>query len=364
MSGPEFVLNINGTRWDKWEAINLKRSIERMAGEFSVNLTRNSEDGDATVNDAFTPLANVTVEIDGTPVLVGYVDQTKYDYSSNSSTISISGRDKTGDLVDCAARLDDMFEFRKQKLDAMVKAICKPYGINVSVMGDVGKAFDVLAVEPTESAFDFIERACRYRQKLPVSDGIGGIVLAAPHGAKSPGKLVYGQNILQGSLTLDYKDRFSIYVMKGQATGWADDSDAATSSHDLATQEARVKDAEINRYRPKLLTGETQSFEQTLQQRVEWEKKMAIARSKVGTYTVQGWYADAESKELWKPNTVVSLNDPRAGINRDMLITGVTFNRANQSGTTTQLDLALPEAFDLTAYKAPANNSTWAADND
>lgn len=121
---------------------------------------------------------------------------------------------------------------------------------------------------------------------------------------------------------------------------------------ETAQGEGRALDAQITRYRPIVITGENQGYDMTLKQRAAWEAQFARARSVGASCTIQGWYVDRATGQLWLPNTIVKMKDPIFSANRDMLITGVTFRR-DGSGTFTDLTLSLPEAFDLPAEKEP-----------
>ena len=348
---PVYVLKIEDAPWDVWKNIRFSRSIERMGGEFQVGLTTNPNI--QFIEETFIPGLACSVEVDGQTVLDGWIDVLNHQYDAQNANIDITGRDKTGDLIDCAATIDGPFEFKNQKLEKIIERVLKPYKIPLKSEVDTGPAFGRLAIQPGETAYEFIERACRYRAVLPVSDGIGGMVLVKPGQERSPGMLVYGQNILSGQISMDYTGRFSEYILKGQQEG-----DDDSSSDEVSAVEGRAKDELVKRYRPKVIVGEAQGYSQTLSQRAAWEKKVARGRSNRATYTAQGWYADPSNKTLWRPNTIVKVTDPARALNRDMLIVSTSFTRG-ADGTKTTLDLALPEAFELQAEKQPETKDVW-----
>lgn len=360
---PEFALRLNGSLWTGWEEINIVRALDRMAGEFQLRLT--SDASDFTL-PPMVPGSKAEVEIDGRPVLVGYVDTIKANTADELHDLALTGRDKTGDLIDCAAAVDGGFEMNGLRLDAALRRVLKPYDIPLTVAADIGGTFARLAIQPGETAYDFIERACRARGLMPISDGIGGLVIVKPATERSMGQLIRGENILSVNIDIDVTEMHSLYVVKGQAEAVSGTADAEAT----AGGEGRVTDSRVTRYRPKVVIGENQGYDQTLKERAEWEKKIAAARSKRATYQVQGWYADVASKSLWKPNTLVHVQDIPSGLNRQMLIVGVSFTRGEQ-GTRTMLDLTMPEAFDIAAERVAAANEAagsatdlWAEDGD
>jgi prophage tail gpP-like protein len=362
----EFVLRLGGQPYTGWEEISVTRDLTRMSGEFSLRLSRVTSDGLAPQVE---PGRAAAVEIDGLPILKGWIDVKAVAYDKQSVSLTVTGRDRVADLIDCAATVSGPYEYRNLPLDRVIAAICQRY--NISVHNQAGALPNVarLAIQPGETAFDFIERACRSAGILPVSDGIGGLVLVKPASARSEGALVFGGNILSGDVSVDATERHSLYVVKGQAEAVdADQADAAP----MAGAVGRVTDTEVTRYRPKVLVGENQGYSGSLTDRALWERKADRARGMRASYTVQGWYAAAGA--LWRPNTIVKVTDPIAAIERDMLITSVNYTRGSQ-GTFTRLELALPEAFDIDTKQGAStgssgsgsgsgSNTIWVDDND
>lgn len=344
MDNPSFSLKLNSSAYIGWTDISISRSMERMSGTFNVGLTGRPDN--TYIDQQLIPGTPVEVLINDSAVMVGYVDALKNRYDANRAELSIAGRDKVCDLIDCAATVDGPFEYNGQRLDQILDKILAPYKIPVSYVADTGAAFKRMAIQPGETAFDFIERLCRYRSLLPISDGLGGLIITKPGTEKSKGKLVYGQNILEGSINLDNTERFSLIVVKGQEEGTSDNSAA-----DVAGAEGRATDDLVTRYRPKVITAENPDSSLSLSERAKWEVSKDRAHSVSATYKVQGWTTDGQN-DLWKINTIVPVVDPVRGLSRDMLIKDVSFERSN-AGTTTTLGLVLPEAFDLPAESEP-----------
>ena len=344
MADPTFSIKLNGAAYTGWTEISISRSLERMSGTFDVGLTGRPDN--TYIDNQLIPGTAVEVLINNAPVMIGYIDALKSSYDANRADLSIAGRDKASDLIDCAATVDGPFEYNGQKLDQILGEILKPYNIPVTYLADTGAAFKRIAIQPGETAFEFIERLCRYRSLLPISDGLGGLLITKPGTEPSKGKLVYGQNILTGNISLDNTERFSLIVVKGQEEGSSDNS-----ASDVAGAEGRAIDSLVTRYRPKVITGENPDSSLSLAERAKWEVSKNRARSVAASYKVQGWTTDGQD-DLWKINTIVPVVDPVRGLSRDMLIKDVAFNRSS-SGTTTNLELVLPEAFDLPAESEP-----------
>lgn len=359
---PEFVVRLNGTPWKVWTGINVTRAIDRMSGEFDVTFGMDRKNGDFSLEGSVGTGTPVEILIDGQIVLAGYTRTLQYGYDKESVSMQLTGRDRTIDLMDCAAAVNGPFEFTNISLSSAIEKVIQPYGLKLSVEAPVGANFKRLAIQPGESAYEFIDRACRLRGVLCVSNGVGGIVLVVPGKTKSPGQLVFGGNILSGNISHDESNQHSLYVVKGHSEAVDAGSEAAT----IAGPTARISDATIKRYRPKVIIAESQGNDMTLAERAAWEKKLAAARSKSASYSVRGWYANENTRELWLPNTLVKVADARAQLNREMLIAGVSYRRDEQSGTTCTLDLTMPEAFDIMPESEDGSGSSdnvWVADN-
>ena len=121
------------------------------------------------------------VQLDGDAVIQGWVDVVTVDYDARGHTLSVRGRDTTGDLVDCSAATEPG-EWKDARLEEIAAALCAPFDIGVTVADDVdtGEPFARFRIEEGESVFEAIDRACRFRAVLPRSDGEGGLILTTP----------------------------------------------------------------------------------------------------------------------------------------------------------------------------------------
>lgn len=356
-----FTVNLGGANYIGWTSFSIGRTMEQGSGEFDLALTRRKNEEDLYVDGSVAAGMPIQIALGGEVYLDGFIGALGYSYDARSSSIRATGGDKIMDLVQCAAAVDGKFEFTNLTLDAAVAKVLQPYNIQLTVEADMGAAFQRLAIQPGEKAFEFIERLCRQRSVLPLSDGIGGLILTKPGNAKSDGRLVYGDNILRGDVSIDEAEMFSVYVVKGQAEPvYANEEDVAGS----VQASGRMTDTLITRYRPTVLIGENQGYDMSLKERALWERKMARARSRRASYTVAGWHTDQASANLWRLNTLVPVQDERAGLHREMLIAGLRFNYAIGTGKTTQIELVMPEAFDISAevQDKEGASTVWVAD--
>lgn len=330
------TLEVNNKAYGGWLSIEVTRSMESLSGSFSLGLTvkpsknnpfpQGIKHGDACV-----------VRIDEDIVVTGYVDKLHVSIDAESHEYNVSGRDKAGDLVDCSA-INSPGSWKNQKLEAIATEIIHPFGIKIKAETDTGELFKDFALEQGETAFEAIERMCKLRGLLCISDRKGNLILTRAKTTKSASDLVEGINVLEASCEYDSKDQFNQITVKGQSQG-NDHHNGKVVSQANAT----VKDSGIKRYRPRLILAEGQADNAKCKQRAEWERSVQEAKALKVSVKVQGWRQ--KNGALWEVNTVARVKIPSIFVEgENLLISEVQYN-LDENGTTTQLTLCNPDAF-------------------
>ncbi|MEX2630034.1 MAG: hypothetical protein WD341_08860 [Tistlia sp.] len=341
----DIVLNVGGTEHGGWKSLAVTRSLEELAGSF--DLTVSDRWPGSTAGKRIAPGDACTVSLGGELLVSGYVDDVRPRIDADSHEVAFKGRDRTADLVDCSPALEPG-EWRNLQLTQLVAAIAEPFGIAVTSQVSVGEPFATFRLEQGETAFEAIDRAARQRKVLATSDGAGGLVLTrAGAGARAAVALRVGDNVLSGEAVYSQRDRFSTYVIKGQQPG--DDAWGETTA---AHVRAEARDPGIRRHRPMTLIADQPGGEASQQARVEWEARTRAARGRRVEISVQGW-RQGEAGPLWRPNVLVDCHHPDLGVETDLLVSSVTFERGG-NGTITRLSLLpadafLPEPVELTS---------------
>lgn len=312
------------------------------------------------------PGEKLTVELDGEPVLFGWADEITVDYSATKAGVTLTGRDVTGDLVDCAAAPHGPAEYANVTLEELCRALCRPFGIAVRAEVDLPQRFPRFGVDAGETALSAIEKACRQRGVLALSDGLGTLVLTRGGRTVAPAPLVFGDTIVQSRAAFSHASRFAEYLVKGQtaapargtpalittATPLAATPDARrplptapTTTRARVVMTGRATDPKIGRHRPTVLSSPTQSGGASAQEQADWAMRTARARSESLTVTVEGWRAGPDGV-LWRPNQRVWVEDPLADLSHELLISAVTW-RWSEEGASTELRLSGVDAFDI-----------------
>lgn len=333
-------LKVDGQIYGGWTSLRIERGMEQISGTFSLGITERWA-GQAEKRPIRAGQA-CQVLIDGDPVITGYVDDVNPSYDKDQHGITVSGRDKTADLVDCSA-IHKGGQWKGVKLNKIAADLCAPFGIKVIVETgvDVGAAIPSLKIQEGEPVFQVLERAARMRALLLVSDGLGNLVITRTTRKPLTTALIEGENILSAQGNFSWKERYSRYVAKGQLAPEGDEFNPQHHTSPAGSADDKI----ISRYRPLIVIAEDQGSGVTMTQRAEWERNVRIGRGNKATITVQGWRHEAG---LWLPNRLVPVRSPYLDVDAELLISAVAYS-LDDSGTRCELQVCRPEAFELIA---------------
>jgi len=334
----DLVLQVNGVDYGGWKSAAVTRGIETVAGGFELEVTERWAGQDKP-----WPIFEedeCSLSIEGVPVITGHVDRRSLVYGAAAHSLTVSGRDKTGALVDCSADLRQ-WEFRQVPLLTLAKRLADPFGIGVSLQPGLSMPPPPakFSIDPGDTAFDALEQACRMAGVLPICDGAGGLRLSRVGTTRCSTELIHGENILAASADYDASGRFARYVVSGQQAG----SDLLGGEATRVKAEARDENVR-RRDRVLVVRPEKSATQAHAKQRAAWEATVRAARSRRVRVTVRGWTQGDGT--LWPVNALVPVRSPYLGIDAELLITQATYRLAESEGTTTELSLMAAEAFD------------------
>lgn len=359
------TLGTLSTVYDGWESIRIQRSLEQIAGTFSISMTDQwrSEIGFGEPWP-LVPGQSVSVKIGVENVLKGFIDRINSEVESDTRTLSISGRDTTGDLVDSSAPTEPA-EYKNVSILVLAQRLAAPFGIPVAADVSVGEAFQSFSIKQGETIFEALHRAAEQRGLLLLTTELGGLLITNRSSALSQiralAPLVQGGNILGAKATYDYGDRFQTYIVKGQTAG-SDVFNKLNVTQPIGT----AVDQGISRPRTKTLIPDGSVDFASAQRRANWEAITRAARSVDITIRVQGW-RQVEGGPVWRINQLVSLDAQFIGQSaQEFIISGVQFSKSLSEGTITTLKLTradayVPEKPLLTAAEDPSQNLGWQA---
>jgi hypothetical protein len=167
---------------------------------------------------------------------------------------------------------------------------------------------------------------------LPVSSADGNILLMRPQIGGGAIRIEQGRDIEAFAARHDVSERFSEYLLKGQAAG-----DDEHNGRAVAHAKGEAKDPGVKRYRPLMIVAEDQGSNASLKERAEWEAKVRAAKAQGIDVTLSGWRRPDGG--LWSRGATIDLLAPSAFITSQLIIANVNYQIAD-GGSTTVLSLA------------------------
>lgn len=335
-------LLVGGTIYEGWTDVEIRLSVRRMAGEFTLHVSEaftGGNDGPASpLTWRIRPQDPCQVFYGGLLVMTGHVDAYNPRYSKQQHQVTIQGRTKSADLVDSS--VDDEVkngEMRDQTLPQAARRVVKNFGIPVEVDGNVDEKFDVMRVRPGETVQRFLERYARGAGAVMFPGRNGSLKIAQIEDGGAVASLVEGVNILEASAMLRADKRHSKIKTKGQDHGTDQEY-----GEPVAGRKAEATDGAVKRYRPLTLLHENKTSRKNGRRRAAWESAVRAGESTRVEIKVVDWtYGPGQ---LWQPGQKVSVISPMIAINRTLAIENLVLTQSRSRGTIASLSLVPPEA--------------------
>ncbi|KGE77401.1 phage baseplate assembly protein [Halomonas salina] len=341
----ELALIVDGTRHLGWKEVAIRRGLDQMADSFEVTLSEKwSESAEPRRLRTGQP---VVVEIDGEPVITGYIDDVLPSYDAKRHELVVAGRSKTADLVDASSTATPWET--SQTLLQVARRVAEPFGIEVVAEVDVGAPLRSLEIEPGQTYGEALMQIASYRALLMVADARGRLVITRPPRERLATELALGENIRRARGRFSDRDRFGTVIVQGQ--GAASDGWFGTAA---SAPEGRAKDPGITRHRPTLVLCDTSTDSASCRQKAEWEIRRRWGQSRGVTYTVAGW---RHQDGLWRPGDLVPIRDPWLGLETEWLISEVQ-QLLDERGERSEIRVVPPSAYDLQAQPEPEQESS------
>lgn len=333
-------LKVDGKIFSGWTSVTVNRSIETMAGYFDLGVNVQT----STDLSSLAPGKPFTLSIDGQTVITGYTDGRRRQMGADSMKITIAGRDKTADLIDCAA-IYKGGQWKKRTLEQIARDLCQPYGVAVRwELTDAESAapFTSFTLDHSETVYEALGRAARTRGVLITSNAAGDLVFTRADESHSD-RLVLGENLLSVDFDEDYRDRFSEYTVKGhgRSNGKVGDTvDART----IASQKGTATDSEITRYRPMIILADSKIDAQSATARALREQRRRLAKSVTFEAQLDGW--TRSNGQIWMPNILAEIDASKFAIQTGpLLVSKVVLTLDDREGVKTTLTLAPRDGF-------------------
>jgi prophage tail gpP-like protein len=345
-----FEIRVNGRTWRLWKSANVSRSLDDNCAAFRFESSSQGPDG-------FPIKLGDTVQIlqAGRNILSGYADEIEATGSLDGHTISVSGRDKVGDLVDSSVPDAAKALSGNLSLLSVCTATVAALKLGIKVIdrsgGRAGKAHtDIKSAESGQSCAAFLQEYAAKAQVYLISDGDGNLVLWRPTGARAVTQLLHRpessqNNVLSASLRLTLSERYHRYVVRVQDNPSSDDDalPGLESEGEGTSRTASATDSQVRPTRYLEIKGEGSMTSSDLAGRANEEANLRRARSTEYRASVQG---DAQANGApWSIGDLVRIQDDFNGVQRDMLLRSISISVDVGGGSRTEMTLAPEEAY-------------------
>ena len=334
MATDDLTLVVGGRQIFGWTGVRVTMGIEHIPNSFEIEMTERlpgDTDFVVQVGDACQVLLG-----DDT-VVTGFIDRYVPSIQGGSHSVAVSGRGKCQDLVDCAAEWPGG-QITGSNALAVAQKLCEPYGLTARCLSDPGPQIPQLILNLGETAFDIIERICRYAALLAYEGTDGNLILSQVGSGTAASGLKQGVNVESASITLSVDQQYSEYMVVRMSM------DVLSDAGDTGNIVSTVTNPNIKRHRRRIIVAESgDPGSQIAQQRAQWECNRRWGRSAALHVTTDGW-RDSAGK-LYTPNTLIPFDIPAMkAVPKTWLISEVTFRR-DEGGTHCDLMIMPPEAF-------------------
>lgn len=362
-------MRVGGSDFSAWESFSLTRSVITCCVAFSMQLANRRR---VTVR----PDDRVELWFGERKVLDGYLDALDQDAEKEDHGVTVVGRDKTADLVDCSvypwrfintspvtgqpnAQKSDRKpnEWHNQSVGSLARELAKPYGVKVVVEHDPLPIFERISVDEGDGVFEALAKMARMRGVLLYGTGDGALLVTKPNPLRVAGvRLVEGVNVKAAKMHWSTDERFAKYVVRGQKSG----SDAEFGAA-VAQVEGVADDAETAARRPlrvKRLVAEKQVTRQVATQRAQYEASIRAAKSQRVEVTTAGWeYVGADGKRrVFDLNQTFAVDLKTFRVTGDLFVEGLRFSASRDSGRETRLTLTRTDAYQVQPDLKPDAN--------
>jgi len=288
-------LKVGNRKYSGWENVTISKSMQSIAHNFSMNIFKGDlisiEDDDL-----------IQILKDDKVFFTGYLDSVTIGISDKKKPLSMTGRSKTMDLIDC--NISDNKQYNKQNIKQIISDLIKPFEITVS-SSLILEPLEIFNTKIGETYFNAINRLCKQTNTLPISDNFGNIEIVKNEQKQSSIILKDG-DFKELNYPKKLSNRFSKYTYKKEnmITDVTDGS---------------IADDTVKRFRPFVDVNTEDKDNKDL---AEWQKNHNKVSEVSLTAIVQGW--DLEINTIVKLETEI--------VNNNFLIKEITYSKSD-SGT-------------------------------
>lgn len=330
------TIELSSSSFPGFKTADITLSMSSLSNGFQVDYapTDRLAQRPASLGDA------LKIRVDDDLILDGWVESTPETLEHDNLQLVLTGRSKTGDLVDSSCLIGKPPRWKNVPARTVIQDIAAAFDIEVQQVGPTGDPLVTFRVPRGEFAGDAIQRAAALRALQAYCVG-GDLILAQAGATQTKTVLEEGFNIIRAERANSHIARHSLYRFHGQTR--ATDELTGLKAGQL---KGEVEDPAITRYRPLDLRGDGHS-KGDMGVRAVRERNRRAALGDGLTLDIDTPVMD-EGK-AWRPNMLVPVKIPTLAVEETYLITTVRY-RVVADEINTTLELSLPEGYTEGTY--------------
>lgn len=357
MSDNNIVIEIGGQNLADYIDGSVNIQLDQFCNSFSFTTTKTLA-GEYNI----FPEDSCRIIINGKVAITGVVDNVSPSEDPDSSTVNVSGRDRTCDVVDSdlpvGISLSGNFT-----LQTVIEKVLSALGLtDIKVINQIEdlRSFtkdDIVSADVDKNCFDFINEYAQKVSALLITNSDGNIVITRAGNSRYEDKLLNDigneeNNIISSSAGYDYSQRYYKYIVYSQSN-----ANTQTGNIDISNvaQKGIAIDDEIRQTRVMVMKANNACDSANCKEIATLEANIRRANSLKYNCEVYGF--ETNDGNLWQVNKLIQVYDVDTDIDSELLIKGITFNIGG-NGSTTSIDLALADAYTLQASLDEVNGRT------
>ncbi|GJD51080.1 hypothetical protein OPKNFCMD_3831 [Methylobacterium crusticola] len=330
------TLIVDGHGLIGWQDVSVDRSMESAEISFTLGATNPSWSAEAKAlrHGREVEIRTAPAGRGGGELLVkGHVTAYGAKYGKSSKAVTVEGKSKSADAVDCHPVKHKTGRFENKTLLEIANELDE---VRCGYSTDQ-KLEPIPKVQrrPTDTIHQTIEREAR-RLGLMLSGQPDGSVKITRAGTKRhAGALVLGQSPIEDlDVRIKCDAKHSPIVGRGQRA-------KGTGKESLRLEEQET-DPSVGRNRPLLIIPEGDWTKKELKKRLRWERLRRAAYGTTITVKVSTWRDEAG--QLWTPGHLMAIQVDPEDVDSDFALSTVNFRQDREGGTLAYLTFVDPKA--------------------
>jgi len=302
-------LKVNNKKYSGWENVSITKSMQSIAHNFSMDIYKGDQ---VSIQDDDL----IQILVDDKVFLTGYLDDMTLGISDKKKPLSISGRSKAGDLIDC--NILENKQYNKQNIKQIINDLIAPFNIKVSSTLTLDP-LEVFNTKIGETYFDAINRLCKQTNTLPISDNYGNIQIVKNQNNKT-------SRILKDK---DFKEIFYPKLLSQRYSEYTYKKEGIITD----VTDGTVKDVAVKRFRP-FVAVNTEDKDNT--DLAQWQKNNNNVEEVSLTGVIKDWGIEINTVEKLETEIV----------NNSFLIKDATYNKSD-NGTITNVTFVSKDLYNV-----------------